>query len=206
MSKKSNMFMIAYVVFLLISAWIPNQNHLNKVALGATYAGWLFAWADTFISNNTYFTKNIKDRLCLMAEVKHKTKSLLNDKNLNKKEIEDINNSLKIYDDIEQSSLKSIKMAQRLNMLGYIVFGCGIFVFLSIITFYSEQLHILGYLIWIEKRMTIGAFAMVVLNYCISDIWSESNEKQIDKLEKKAQEEINKLKKKTREENNNGQA
>ena len=61
MVKKSSIFMIVYVVFLFFSTYISNDEHLTKIALGATLAGIFFALSDMFLNPVQYFVPRLDD-------------------------------------------------------------------------------------------------------------------------------------------------
>ena len=65
--KKSSIFVIVYVMFLFFSTYIPNDEYLTKIALGASLAGMFFAWSDMFLNTVQHFVPrldNIKKIQC----------------------------------------------------------------------------------------------------------------------------------------------
>lgn len=184
MIRKGNIFMIAYVLFLIVSVYIANQSNLNKIAFGATYAGLFFAFADALGSGKTYFTKSLENILSDNDVIQKRLEEISNNIKLHKTSDEKLNSLLKNCCQVKQSALKLKKRIQQMSKIGNILFCGGIVIFLLVLAFYNEQSSIFNYWLFKENEITILAFAIVVLNYYLSDIFTEMAEKQICELKK----------------------
>ena len=188
MIKKSSIFMIVYVVFLFFSAYISNDEHLTKIALGATLAGMFFAWSDTFFNPVQYFVP----QLDIIKEHQLKIKTdLLNYTEEEKSKATKYDDWMQKLQDNEAILKKSNKKVKRMRVAGYIFFAIGIFVFLTIMTFYNADLKLFELLLKSENRITIVAFAIVVSNYAIQDWLFVKQQKKIEAFESIEEEQTN---------------
>lgn len=180
MIKKSSIVIIVYTLFLFISVFIPNDEHLVKIALGATLAGMFFAFSDTFLNPAQYFgaqLDNIKK-----SQLKLKT-DLLNYTDEEKTKESKYDAWMQKIKNNEAQLDGNYKKVKRMCTAGYISFAIGILAFLSIITFYNADLKLFKLLLKGEKEITIMAFAIVMLNYTIQDWLFVTQQKEMDALE-----------------------
>ena len=185
MIKKSNIFMIVYVVFLLFSI-LSDGEYLSKIALGATLAGLFFAFSDSFLNSAQYFAPRYNALKNSQSELRNE---ILIYYKLEKRE--ELDACLKEIDNNMILINKRIREIKRKSIAGYILLGLGIFVFLSILTFYNTDSKIFEFLINNENTITILAFAMVIFNYCMQDMIYTRHGEEVDTLNTKSEEESN---------------
>lgn len=166
MIKKGSIFIIVYTLFLFISVFIPNDEHLVKIALGATLAGMFFAFSDMLLNPAQFFVAQLDD--IKKSQPKLKT-DLLNNTDEEKTK--------------EARLDKNYKKLKRMCTAGYISFAIGIFTFLSVITFYNADLKLFELLLKGEKEITIMAFAIVMANYTIQDWLFVTQQKDMEAFE-----------------------
>ena len=188
MVKKSSIFMIVYVVFLFFSTYISNDEHLTKIALGATLAGMFFAWSDTFFNPVQYFVP----QLDIIKEHQLKIKTdLLNYTEEEKSKATKYDDWMQKLQDNEAFLDKKYKEMKRKRVAGYVSFAIGIFAFLYIITFYNADLKLFEVLLKNESKITIAAFAIVVANYAAQDLIFVKQQKEIEAFESIEEEQTN---------------
>lgn len=180
MVKKSRIFMIAYVVFLFFTTYISNDEHLTKIALGATLAGVFFAWSDMFLNPVQYFVPRLDDLKKRQFELKT---NLLNYTDEEKSKATKYDDWMQELQDNEAFLDKSYKKVKRMRVAGYITFAIGIFVFLTIMTFYNADSKPFEVLLKNENEITIVAFAVVVSNYAVQDWLFVKQQKKIEAFE-----------------------
>lgn len=171
--------MIIYVLLLLLSCFVAKNEYLSKIALAATLPSVFFAYSDVYLNSSPYFdmafTKLKDSNSKLQAEIQ----IALESEKYNKDECESL---LKRTNAREVFINKQLNRVKKMYVVGGIVFGIGIFVFLAVITFYNPNLTVFRLLLKNEKSITIFAFAMVVLNYFILDMLFTAKKKVIEKL------------------------
>lgn len=164
--RKSNIFLLAYIIFLFICSFICKNDYINKISLAATFASAFFAISDMFLSPIKHFEKNIK-------RILKSNESLGEILNSHKKEVEQdkyFPQSLESYEHTKQTVLELDKSLKRYSIYGNIFFGLGVFIFLFILAFYNDDYIIFQNITKYQNQITIFAFAVVVLNYFIDDV------------------------------------
>lgn len=188
MVKKSSIFMIVYVVFLFFSTYISNDEHLTKIALGATLAGIFFALSDMFLNPVQYFVPRLDDIKKSQFELKT---DLLNYTDEEKSKEAKYDTWIQKLQDNEAFLDKKYKEMKRKRVAGYVSFAIGIFAFLYIITFYNADLKLFEVLLKNESKITIAAFAIVVANYAAQDLIFVKQQKEIEAFESIEEEQTN---------------
>lgn len=145
MNKRSNSFLLVYGIFLLISSIFSDYEILYKISLAATISSLCFTLSD-FCLNNGYKLKNEID---LSKETSDKNDSL--------KKIQKYNHKMIIF----------------IILTGKIAFILGDFLFLIITIYYDEKYFIFKIFKDSGNRLTIIAFAIVMLNYWLQDRYQE---------------------------------
>lgn len=180
MIKKGSIFIIVYTLFLFISVFMPNDEHLVKIALGATLAGMFFAFSDMLLNPAQYFgaqLDNIKK-----SQLKLKT-DLLNYTDEEKTKESEYDAWMQKIKNNEARLDKNYKKMRRMRAAGYVSFAIGILAFLSVITFYNADLKLFELLLKGENKITIMAFAIVVSNYSIQDLFFVTQQKDMEAFE-----------------------
>lgn len=181
--------MIVYVVFLLISSVISNDDNMSKIALGATLSGIFFAFSDSLLNPVQYFCNEYDSIKKAITHIKEQILNLPEDiKSKNNKYDACLNDLSKC----EKTMDKNLKHIKRMRVAGYIFFAIGIFVFLFVVTFYSNDYKIFQYLLKYENNITITAFAMVIFNYFIQDVFFINHQKEYEEIEKIVEDKLNK--------------
>ena len=185
MMKKSSIFMIVYVVFLAFSIYISDDEHLTKIALGTTFASMFFACSDMFF-NSAQYLGTLLDRIMKShLEVKY---NLFKCNDMEKLEVK-CDDWMQNLQDKESFLHKSYIKVKRMRAIGNIIFAIGIFVFLSVITFYNADLKLFEELLKNERKITILAFAIVVANYTAQDLIFVKQRKDIIEVYESIEEE-----------------
>ena len=180
--------MIVYVVFLFFSTYISNDEHLTKIALGATLAGIFFALSDMFLNPVQYFVPRLDDIKKSQFELKT---DLLNYTDEEKSKATKYDTWMQKLQDNEAFLDKSYKKVKRMRVAGYISFAIGIFVFLTIMTFYNANSKPFEVLLKNENEITVVAFAVVVSNYAVQDWLCVKQQKKIEAFESIEEEQTN---------------
>ena len=188
MMKKSSIFMIVYVVFLFFSTYISNDEHLTKIALGATLAGMFFACSDMFLNPAQYFGTQLDRIKKSQLELKN---DLSNYTDEEKSKATKYDTWMQKLQDNEAFLDKKYKEMKRKRVAGYVSFAIGIFAFLYIITFYNADLKLFEVLLKNENKITIAAFAIVVANYAAQDLIFVKQQKEIEAFESIEEEQTN---------------
>lgn len=180
MIKKSSIFIIVYALFLFISVFVPNGEQLGKIALGATLAGIFFACSDTFLISAQYFGAQLDSIKKSQYELKT---ALLNYTDEEKSKTVEYDAWMQKIKGNEVLLDKYYKKMKRKRVAGYVSFAIGIFAFLSIITFFNADLKLFELLLKNENAFTIMAFAIVVSNYAIQDLFFVTQQKDMEAFE-----------------------
>lgn len=180
--------MIVYVVFLFFSLYISNDEYLSKIALGATLAGVFFALSDMYSNPAQYFGTQLDNIKKSQLELKTE---LLNYTEEEKSKVTDYDALMQKLQHNEVLLNNKSKRIKRDHVAGYVLFGVGIFVFLSVVTFYNTDLKLFEGLLKCENGITILAFAVVVFNYAMQDFLFVKHKKQIEALERMEEEQTN---------------
>ena len=188
MMKKSSIFMIVYIVFLFFSIYMSNDEHLTKIALGATLAGMFFACSDMFLNPAQYFGTQLDRIKKSLLELKNDLSNYTDEEKSKATKYDDWMQELQ---DNEAFLDKSYKKVKRMRVAGYISFAIGIFVFLTIMTFYNADSKPFEVLLKNENEITIVAFAVVVSNYAVQDWLFAKHQKEIEAFESIEEEQTN---------------
>ena len=180
MIKKSSIFIIVYALFLFISVFVPNDEHLIKIALGATLAGVFFAFSDMLLNPAQYFGAQLDSIKKSQYELKT---ALLNYTDEEKSKTVEYDAWMQKIKGNEVLLDKYYKKMKRKRVAGYVSFEIGIFAFLSIITFFNADLKLFELLLKNENAFTIMAFAIVVSNYAIQDLFFVTQQKDMEAFE-----------------------
>ena len=178
MIKKSSIFIIVYALFLFISVFVPNGEQLGKIALGATLAGIFFACSDMFLIPAQYFGAQLDSIKKSQYELKT---ALLNYTDEEKSKTVEYDAWMQKIKGNEVLLDKYYKKMKRKRVAGYVSFAIGIF--LSIITFFNADLKLFELLLKNENAFTIMAFAIVVSNYAIQDLFFVTQQKDMEAFE-----------------------
>ena len=188
MMKKSSIFMIVYVVFLFFSTYISNDEHLTKIALGATLAGVFFALSDMFLNPVQYFVPRLDDIKKSQFELKTNLLKYTDEEKSKATEYNDMMQKIKSNEAFLDKKYKEMK---RNRVAGYVSFAIGIFAFLNIITFYNADLKLFEVLLKNVNKITIVAFAIVVANYAAQDLIFVKQQKEFEAFESIEEEQTN---------------
>lgn len=181
--------MMVYTVFLFFSFFcISNDEYLSKITLAATLAGMFFAGSDTLLTPAQYFSTELsiikKDILDMKSEILNRIAKEPAHSDKYNDCMQDVINTEARIDECN-------KHIKRLYIVGYIAFALGIFAFLTVITFYNTNLKLFAALLNAENRITILAFAFVVLNYLLQDLLVSKTQKDIDAIKNTQEEKPN---------------
>lgn len=177
MIKKSSIFIIVYALFLFISVFVPNDEHLIKIALGATLAGVFFAFSDMLLNPAQYFGAQLDSIKKSQYELKT---ALLNYTDEEKSKTVEYDAWMQKIKGNEVLLDKYYKKMKRMRAAGYVSFAIGILTFLTVITFYNADLKLFELLLKNENAFTIMAFAIVVSNYAAQDLIFVNQQKDME--------------------------
>ena len=173
MMKKSSIFMIVYIVFLFFSIYMSNDKHLTKIALGATLAGMFFACSDMFLNPAQYFGTQLDRIKKSQLELKNDLSNYTDEEKSKATKYDDWMQELQ---DNEAFLDKSYKKVKRMRVAGYISFAIGIFVFLTIMTFYNADSK--PFEVLLKKLFSMSRTTFVIAEFFLSSSFA-SDEREI---------------------------
>ena len=161
--NRARIFFVAYLLFLVFALIVCMKNDdatgLNKLAFGASIAGICFAFSD-----------------CALSILS------INKKYINNK-IEETDKAIESLRDQKRSKLFALLFytlkRSLYNLEGNTVvipFALGCFSFFMILMFYESSFFEMARVN--DKPITIIAFAIIVLNYCIREYVIEKEKKE----------------------------
>lgn len=159
--KKSNIFMIAYVVFLFVVAGMKIFSGIqmfDKILLATTISSFFFSLGDFFDYMNDCYEKIYKFEIEIISTHKRRNKDCENNLPTEIRKLE--NNIIK--------DQKGQKLYSRLCNL---CFGIGFFCFLFIICFYESGYSFIQKFIEVQDVVTLAAFAFSSLMYLIKEFF-----------------------------------
>lgn len=150
MGRKSNVFLLAYAIFLLFIGFFASAGVLSKISLGAAIAGVCFAISDFCLAPG-YEMRNELAELATRID--------------NEKSVAEIND------------LK--KRTNKVIFIGEFMLFVGMVMFLVITVCYDDTVAFFRFIEKFESKATIIAFAVIAVNYWLQDWIKEKNDKII---------------------------
>lgn len=154
MGRKSNIFLLAYAIFLFFVGFFANDEVLAKLSLGASIAGVCFAISD----------------LCLAPgyEMRNELVELAG----------------RISDEKSTEKLNKIKKRTDMVInIGEFMLFMGMVMFLVITVCYEDTVAFFRFIGKFESKATIIAFAVITANYWMQDWIKDKNQEFIHSMD-----------------------
>lgn len=149
MGRKSNIFLLAYAIFLLIVGFFANDGILGQISLGAAVAGICFSISD-FCLGPGYELK---------SELEKYIKKPHNEKRA-------------------QELITLEKRVNIILRLGEIMFFLGVLLFFIVTICYNDEAVFFRFINQFEAKATIIAFSVMAFHYWMQD-WLNDKKNEI---------------------------
>lgn len=154
MGRNSNVFLLAYAIFLLFIGFFASDEVLSKISLGASMAGVCFAISD----------------FCLAPGYEMQNKLV---------ELEG-----RINDEKSVEKLYKIKKRTNIVIYtGVFMLFLGMIMFLVITVCYEKAVAFFRFVEEFEPKATIIAFGVIAANYWLQDWIEDKNQEFIHSIE-----------------------